>query len=205
MSLESFLRQKRAVIVKKWFERIADAYPANTAAFLRRESNQFANPVGNSLSEGTAALFDALLDGADADKVFGILDRIIRIRAVQEFAPSQAVSFIFVLKGVIRDELGQEAGQEAFGRELTMIESRIDEFSLLAFDAYNQCREQIYGLKLKELRGRGIISRPIVKPTCDTCETDGGRETEACLTCGSALASQENLVASQDTIGGNGK
>ena len=175
MSLESFLRQKRSAIVKKWFERIVAAYPANTAAFLKRENNPFANPVGHSLSEGTAALFDALVDGggADRDKVFGILDRVIRIRAVQEFTPSQAVSFLFVLKEAIREELGAQAQEEPIARALSAVESRIDDFALMAFDVYTTCREKIYELRQKELKKRGFLAQGMGYPACKSCEAGG--------------------------------
>ena len=78
------------------------------------------------------------------------LDGIVRIRAVQDFAPSQAVSFIFVLKGVVRGELKNELLENRFSEELAAFDSAVDVLALFAFDIYMKCREKIYELKAKE-------------------------------------------------------
>ena len=77
---------------------------------------------------------------------------IIRIRAIQNFSPSQAVAFVFFLKTVIRDALEGEIRQSGIKEELLIIETRIDQLALLAFDQYMACREKLYDLKANELR-----------------------------------------------------
>lgn len=151
-ALKNFLSDKRAVILKKWIDHILDTYPAETADFLRQGNSRFANPVGHSVSEGMEGIFEGLLQGADQDKVSVFLDNIIRIRAIQEFTPSQAISFVFFLKKIIRAELAKEVLENDLSDELTLIEDQIDSLGLLAFDIFMRCREKLYDIKANEMR-----------------------------------------------------
>jgi hypothetical protein len=140
--------RKRDAIIQKWLARTLQTYPGQTSRFLLQNKDPFCNPVGRALREGLPALFDALVAGVDAAKTRPVLDEIVRIRAVQEFTASQAVAFIFFLKEVVREEL------EPGGRSLAVLESRIDEMALLAFDLYTQCRERICEIKANEAKRR---------------------------------------------------
>ena len=152
MKLENLLSQKRPAILEKWFDGVLETYPAETARFLRKQTNRFANPVGSTISQGIEGLFEALLQGIDSDKVSIFLDNIIRVRAVQDFSPSQAVAFIFVLKKVIREELKGEIRENSISEELLIFESKIDKLALLSFDIYTKCREKVYELKVSETK-----------------------------------------------------
>lgn len=154
MGLKSLLTRKKAVIVKKWFGQVIDTYPADTVRFLKGQKDPFANPVGRTIQRSLESLFDQLLEGMDPEILTTCLDPIIRIRAVQNFSASQAVGFIFFLKNVIRSHLHQEITQEQIDAELLAFESRIDELSLLAFDQYMRCKEQIYEIKANEMKDR---------------------------------------------------
>jgi hypothetical protein len=151
--LNSQLRARKSAIVKKWFDAVAETYPDNTSAFLKKQKAQFTNPVGYTLSEGLEGLFQALLKGMIPDTVSSFLDSIIRIRAIQDFKPSEAVSFIFLLKKIVRQELGSEAlQQQGMNEELTVFDSSVDDLALYSFDIYITCREKIYELKANEAR-----------------------------------------------------
>jgi len=153
MDLKGQLRAKKSAILKKWFDAVAATYPDNTASFLKKQKAQFTNPVGYTLSEGLEGLYESLLKGMIPDTVKLFLDSIIRIRAIQEFAPSEAVSFIFMLKKIARQELGSEVLQQPrLNEEMTAFESSVDELALYAFDIYMTCREKIYDLKANEAR-----------------------------------------------------
>jgi len=80
------------------------------------------------------------------------LDGIVRIRAVQEFAPSEALGFIFQLKDVVRKVLAKAPQHPAAANELDVFDSAVDDLALFAFDLYMQCREKIYDIKAKEAR-----------------------------------------------------
>ncbi len=94
--------------------------------------------------------------GIDLNTLRPCLDNIIRIRAVQDISASQAVTFMFLLKEVIREELAQEIEENRIGQELLALESGIDELTLLSFDIFMLCREKIYDLKANEINNRTI-------------------------------------------------
>jgi hypothetical protein len=151
VNLENLLTQKRSTIVKKWFNVVIETYPPETALFLKSQKDRFSNPVGSVILQGIEDLFREILQGIDSEKLPTYLDNIIRIRAVQDFTPSKAISFIFHLKNVIREELRKDIKENGLSEELLALESRIDEVALLAFEIFMQCREKIYDLKAMEL------------------------------------------------------
>jgi hypothetical protein len=154
MSFRDILQQNKSAILERWFRLILDTYPPDASEFLKKQGDPFANPVGCSISSGIEELFDELINGGDSDKVAPILDQIIRIRAVQDFSPAQAVGFVFGLKKAIRQELADELGAAAVQRDLLELESRIDRMALLAFDIYMLCREKVYEIKANEAKNR---------------------------------------------------
>ena len=84
MRLENILEQKKALVLKKWFELVVQTYPADTSNFMKTQKDPFSNPVGKTFSRGLEALFDLMLTGWDAEAVSSFLDPMIRIRAVQD-------------------------------------------------------------------------------------------------------------------------
>jgi hypothetical protein len=154
MKLADFLTQKRSLIIEKWCDVVLQAYPEQGRSFLRKQKNQFANPVGRTIFEGIESIYDELLGDANSDKLSLFLDNIVRVRAVQEFAPSKAVGFIFGLKTIIRDELGAKILQSDISEEWAAFERRIDGLALLCFDVYSECRQKISDIRVKELRNQ---------------------------------------------------
>ena len=140
--------------MKRWLNVIFESYPPETAVFLKKEKDHFDNPVGSRISQGLDGLYDAFIQEPDKDKVLNFLDEIIRIRALQDFSPSQALAFIFLLKHVIREELADPIRAEKLGAEMLELESRIDGLGLLAFDVYSKRREKIYEIRANEMKGR---------------------------------------------------
>jgi hypothetical protein len=154
MPLIDHLTRKKSAILKRWLDVIFESYPPETAVFLKKEKNHFDNPVGHRIAEGLAGLYDSFIRELEKDKVLNYLDEIIRIRALQDFSPSQALAFIFLLKNVIREELANPILAEKLGAEVLEFESRIDGLALLAFDVYCKRREKIYEVRADEKKGR---------------------------------------------------
>ncbi|GBD98950.1 hypothetical protein BMS3Abin07_00981 [bacterium BMS3Abin07] len=151
MNLGELLLQKRNAISKSWFSLIVDTYPPDTSSFLRKQKDQFSNPVGSAISQGIEGILDEIMNGLDPERVSPFLDKLIRVRAVQEFTPSEAVGFVFMLKKVIRENLDREIRDNRLFDELTALESRIDDLAGIAFNIYMECREKIFELKATEL------------------------------------------------------
>lgn len=147
MHLQERLAQKKANIINRWHDSVLDTYAPDAAQFYKRQKDQFANPVGNTFRQGLQGVFQELLGDVNPEKIRLHLDPIIRIRAVQNFSPTQAVAFIFELKSIILDLLGKEFGVKKQWAEWNRFAAKIDSISLMAFDVYVACREKIYDLK----------------------------------------------------------
>lgn len=130
-------------ILEQWFAQAIESYPRLTAQFLAAERDAFRNPVGHTLRESMAVLLQELLGDMKASRISSALDGIVRIRAVQDFTPSQAVGFIFLLRSIV---LGAGPPRPA------MVEARIDQLALMAFDHYMECREQIARVRANEAK-----------------------------------------------------
>jgi hypothetical protein len=154
--LDSEIAEHRDKLLERWIEVVIEGYPEETANFLRSKSDRFANPVGAGLREGLAELLDGVLRGDEPDQLASALDLVIRVRAVQEFAPSTAVGFVLDLKNLVREVTGAEAADS-----LDAFDHRIDRLELCAFDVYMRCREQMWMIRAKEIRNQsvGILER----------------------------------------------
>ena len=125
-------------------------YPANSARFYAEQSNAFANPVGQTLVENSERLLNLLLDGGTVDEVGAALEPIVRIRAVQELSPSQALAFVPALKTAMREEIHDLLADPEIVNGLTALDARVDEVLLVAFDLYTRCREEVATLRVRE-------------------------------------------------------
>lgn len=177
MKLTNILTEKRASIIQTWFDQIIETYPPDTAQFLKRQKNRFANPVGATLVEGMEGIFDIIINKErNADRAVPFLDSIIRIRAIQDFTPSRALAFIFLLKKIIRKEIEHEPNAHELLDEVLLFEKRIDELALKAFDIYMKCREKIYEIKANEVRNMTfrLLQRADLMCEPETQESDDG-------------------------------
>jgi hypothetical protein len=150
MSLDGLLSDKRSSIIKKWRDLVINTYPIDTQRFFKREKDRFSNPVGQTIAEDLEILYDQLTGENDIDKISRSLDNIVRIRAVQDFKPSAAVGFVLDLKKLIRKEIGVDTGTDQSKDTIEALEERIENAALLAFDIYNQCRQKLYELRVRE-------------------------------------------------------
>jgi hypothetical protein len=143
MMIQDLLKKNKAAILEKWFHFILETYPANTATMMRKDKNQFTNPVGSTLSQEIEVIFKNLCEGSQDEKCQAALDSILKIRSVQDFSPSKAVGFIFLLKKAIGETLKNEVCKESVMDEWLKFQWRIDDLALQAFDIYMDCREKI--------------------------------------------------------------
>ncbi|MFC2067566.1 RsbRD N-terminal domain-containing protein [Chloroflexota bacterium] len=152
MALKYILAQKRVAILKRWLQLIQESYPAYNSEYLKQEQDRFGNPIGHTISKEIEVLYEELLHSMDCEKLTASLDNIIRISSVQDFLPSQAMVFIFLLKTAIREEIMTEMRNDSAFEELLNFDSRIDKVFLLALDIYSKCREKIYEIRVNEVK-----------------------------------------------------
>ena len=152
MSLHELLSEHQAKIAKLWFGRIVETYSPEASLAFSRQKNRFANPVGYTLSKETTAIVSLLVDASNPEDLRSHLVPIIKMRAVQRFTPAQAVSFVYLLKWIIREELAGELAEAGLEQELWHFEMRIDRLALMAFDVYVDCQRKIYEVRLNEMK-----------------------------------------------------
>lgn len=152
MSLGDLLRRKREQLVQEWLARIVETYSAHTAHFLVNEGDPLRNPVGHALKQGLPILLDAVAGTLDVARAGPGLEDIVRIRAVQDFTPSQAISFVFLLKPIVRSAAGKQPADGLAADDLQALEDRVDRLALLAFDLFVNCREKIFAIQAEEAK-----------------------------------------------------
>jgi len=153
MALQEVLQGNKKVLLEKWLEAIFRTYPLETVGFMRRNTDQFENPIRHKTVEAATRIVDALLrEKLDTEEVTPWLDEMIRLRAVQEFTPARAVGIVYLLKGVVRRMVEQAQGDGKLAWELLQFESKIDSLALISFDIYSKCRQQIFELRVAEVK-----------------------------------------------------
>ena len=151
MNLEALLSEHRKSILNRWIELILESYPADSHHFFKGERDPFANPVGQTILREAGNLFDRLLDGADAAALASPLNEIVKIRSVQDFTPSDAVAFVFMLKRAMHDCLGDTLEKAAAGPSLRAFEMKIDSMALQAFDLYMDTKVRMFEIRSNEI------------------------------------------------------
>ena len=147
MPLEELLIRKKTEIVDRWFESVLNTYAPDTANFYKQQKDAFANPVGNIARRALTGVFDQFCQDFDVEKTRSFLDPLIRIRAVQNFTPSQAVVFIFQFKAIVREVIERELKDPELLGEWLRLDAKFDRLGMLGFDIYMACKEKIYDMK----------------------------------------------------------
>lgn len=158
MSLRELLIERQAAISGRWLDAVLAEYGEVTAARWRQERDRFANPIGFALSDGLPELLASIAsDGQPGERALLALEGIVRVRSIQEMAPSRAVGFVYLLRRAIRDELEAELAGGAHAADLSEVDARIERLALVAFDTYVSLREHMFRLRQEELR-RSVAS-----------------------------------------------
>jgi len=143
------LRGRRDAVVERWFEEVIKTY-ASEAGRMLKGKDRFTNPVGGNIVEGLREVVDGLAAGAGDAALSKALDRVIRIRSVQDFTAAEAVGFVFKLRGILSSEVPEAAA--AFDAE-------VDRVALLAFNVYTTCREELHRIKNEDVKRRYQFQR----------------------------------------------
>ena len=174
--LHDALQTHRSEALDRWRGFVLASYPEEAARFFRKEKDRFKNPVGQSIHRATETIFDGVLLGRSTEGVPEALESLVRIRAVQDFAPSEAVAFVFLLKRAVREVLPEASGDAAV---LADLESRVDALALAAFETYTRCREELFEIRLRASQRRVAVllerygrEVPEGEPTDNKEETD---------------------------------
>lgn len=152
MKLRDILVKERGNILNGWYNLILKTYHPESAVFLGKKNDPFANPIGHNISVSIKGILEELLNNMVQERVIVLLSDIIRIRAVQDSNPSDTISLIFLLKQTLREATKGYIQEEQLFKELLAFEDEIDRLTLLSFDIFMKCREDVFNLKVNELR-----------------------------------------------------
>lgn len=151
-ALEQALFSRKGAILEEWRRLVLATYAVETHAFLTSEKDPFCNPVGHVLNQTGDALFEIAMTGMERERAEEDLRDIVRIRAVQDFSPSRALSFVDAMRKAIRHEALPMVVEETGFRHLLCMESRLDEAMLVAVDLYVACKKRIDDIRVKEAK-----------------------------------------------------
>ncbi|KHK02108.1 RsbRD N-terminal domain-containing protein [Desulfovibrio sp. TomC] len=155
LKLVDFLVLDQQVVLDAWFDLILGTYSENTAVLWKKRDDPFANPVRHRFEAGMRGIVMGLAtcgEAPDAATFIPFLDEIVRVRAVQDFTPSQATAFIFLLKKAVREALWPKIIEHNLFVQLLALESAIDVLALFSLDIYCECREKIYALRIDQIK-----------------------------------------------------
>ena len=139
-------------IVERWVDAVLSAYPPDSAALFRVQQDPFANPLGHSVRKGTHGVLGAMLNHMNREELRSHLDEIIRIRAVQQLTPAEALTFVFSLRSIVRDVVPEAESEPRYRGDLAEMDRKIDEVALIAFEIYAARREEVSELRIKEVK-----------------------------------------------------
>ncbi len=134
----------RTAILDAWFQKTIEIYPEHTRGTITRGGERFRNPVGFTVRESLATLVQELAGGMDVARAADAVEQIVRLRAVQDCTPAEAVCFVFFLRQIVREYQAEN--------EFPDLERRIDELALMVFDRYVQCREDLALIRINEAK-----------------------------------------------------
>lgn len=157
---KKILEEKKSFILEAWFQTMVKTYPTEVQGFLQKKEDTFTNPIGSTIYDSLAAILEEIIQDKNLHRTKKSIEEIIHLRAVQNFSPSQAISFLPTLKQIIRKELSATNLVGDYQKEYDNFSLFIDELTMQAFDIYMGCREKIFKLKVKEIQ-RKIRSSPL--------------------------------------------
>ncbi len=147
MSLSELIAQKERALVERWIDAILDEHGVG-GKLWRQQRDPFANPVGNTYrTELPHLLHAAASPEPPGTAAASALDAVLRVRAVQDLSPSQAVGFVWRLREIVREEV-----PGASLDDLAAFDRQIERLGMQAFDVYVRLREQVFQLRLNELK-----------------------------------------------------
>lgn len=155
--LEEQLRTHRREVLAGWREAILSGYAPQAARLLAGAPDAFRNPIRHRIDQTTESVFDALTADSGSEALEAALDPMVRVQAVQDRRPSDALVFVLQLRGVVHRVLGASLDQAARAG----LDERIDRVALAAFDVYARCRQELEEIRVREAHRRvaALLSR----------------------------------------------
>lgn len=148
-ALKGFVEENLDTLNEKWLTAIVATYHQDSARFINGQEDRIANPMGYAIKELVSTVLNCLKSECDEQELASVIYPVVQMRAVQGFAPSEAVSFIYMLRPLVVEMARKTSGWEDIVLELDGV---IFGLQSRAFDIYSQCREKLSEIKIEELK-----------------------------------------------------
>jgi len=146
-------RTEREQILAKWREAVFSSYPLDMTGFARTQEDRFRNPGGHAVRQALEAIYAAVGGEHSSEQLLrDSLELFVKLRAVQNFTPVQALGVVYLLKPLLRERVLPACLQQGLLEEYLEAESRLDAAALLACDMYTAGREQIFEERVGEIK-----------------------------------------------------
>jgi hypothetical protein len=156
ISLLKLLEQRKAAVLHRWAGLVFGTYPHDTAMILKAEGDRFANPVGYCVQYNLGMVLDGLVSGDGLETLFPYLEEIIKVRAVQNFTPEAAVSFMALLKKALASEVNPGNKSAESIQEMIGLDERIDHLSNACSNIYADCKLRIDRIRFSEQKKMAV-------------------------------------------------
>lgn len=141
VNLGTFISNHRETILNAWCDVAASVYPNDMRTLTLSKKDAFTNPCGQNLYQDLAAFLKGLEEGKTADGLSATLHQTIKIRSIQNLAPSAALHFIFDLKQILLDRYQAQSPDENSLKVVWEWSKLLDAAAGAAFNEYEmQCR-----------------------------------------------------------------
>ncbi len=148
--LKDICKENEEKLLSLWLNDFFNHHKLDDIGVSRTITDKFLNPVAYTIKASTAVLFPAIIgEDAEPENIKFHLDEILKIQAIQQLSPAQALLPLLAIKNHIYKFTNNEAALISEFKEMT---DRLDTLLLMAFDIFTQEKEKIYRIRVNELK-----------------------------------------------------
>ena len=146
-------RTEQEQILVKWNAAILATYPLDMTGFARTQEDRFRNPGGHAIRLALEEVYTAVSGGLSSERLLrGSLEMFVKLRAVQDFTPVQALGVVYLLKPLLRERVLPACLQDGLLDEYLEAEYRLDTAAILVCDIYVASRERVLEERIGEIK-----------------------------------------------------
>lgn len=146
-------KKHKEKILSQWLADFLRHHSIDAIGVSRTVNDRFLNPVGHVIKNANIHLYDAILgNDIDAKEISSHMQELMRVQAVQQLSPAQALAPFTALKQHIYTLTEHSLKDKTLFKQYLEIINRIDTLMLMAFDIYVQDKENLFQIRVKELK-----------------------------------------------------
>lgn len=147
-----YMASHRNEILLAMTQGLYEPYSPEAVTSFRRKVDPFENPIGSTFGRSASIIADGIASGMPPKAFRQTFDDMIRIRAVQGISPSEVMSFLFAVRKALNSVTAGSGDDYLSVSDLAEINQWIDGAIALCMDIYMECRENIFNLKVMEIK-----------------------------------------------------